>query len=127
MEIKSPKTVKKVQSLTGKMAALNRFVSRALDKYLPFFKVLKKAFQWTNECEEVLTKLKDYLTQPSLLRPSVTREKVHLYLAVSNTTVSSALIREDQVHASYLCQGSGPCRFTMFPCHPQIIVSLTCF
>ena len=44
MEVKSPKTVKEVQSLTGKVAALNRFISRVTDKCLPFFKVLNKAF-----------------------------------------------------------------------------------
>ena len=37
----SPKTVKEVQKLTGRIAALNRFVSRATDKCLPFFKTLK--------------------------------------------------------------------------------------
>ena len=51
IKVKSPKTVKEVQSLTGKVATLNRFVSRATDKCMPFFKVLKKAFQWTDECE----------------------------------------------------------------------------
>ena len=44
IEVKSPKTVKEVQSLTGKVAALNRFVSRATDKCMQFFKVLKRAF-----------------------------------------------------------------------------------
>ena len=37
----SPKTMKEVQKLTGRIAALNRFVSRATDKCLPFFKILK--------------------------------------------------------------------------------------
>lgn len=41
MEIKSPKTVKEVQSLTGKVAALNRFISWATDKSMSFFKFLK--------------------------------------------------------------------------------------
>ena len=44
IEIKSPKMVKELQSLTEKVTTLNRFVSRATDKCLPFFKVLKKAF-----------------------------------------------------------------------------------
>ena len=42
-----------------KVATLNRFVSKAMDKCMPFSKVLKKAFQWTNECEEALAKLKE--------------------------------------------------------------------
>ena len=40
----SPRTVKEVQKLTGRITALNRFVSRATDKCLPFFKTLKQAF-----------------------------------------------------------------------------------
>ena len=49
LEMSPPKTVKEVQSLTG-MTALNRFVSRSTDKCLPFFKTLRKAFQWMEEC-----------------------------------------------------------------------------
>ena len=44
IKVNSPKTVKEVQSLTGKVIALNRFVSKATDKCMSFFKVLKKAF-----------------------------------------------------------------------------------
>ena len=80
--------------MIGKVAALNRFVSRATNKCMPFFKVLKKAFQWNDECEEALAKLKEYLMKPPLLSPSVMGEKLFLYLAVPNTAVSSALIRE---------------------------------
>ena len=47
----SPRTIKEVQKLTGRIAALNRFVSRVTDKCLPFFKTLKRAFSWTDECE----------------------------------------------------------------------------
>ena len=45
------KNAKVVQSLTRRVATLNRFVSKATDKYLPFFKVLRKAFEWTDECQ----------------------------------------------------------------------------
>ncbi|GMP41408.1 hypothetical protein CsSME_00011521 [Camellia sinensis var. sinensis] len=41
VEMQSPRTVKEVQRLTGRVAALNRFISRATDKCLPFFKVLR--------------------------------------------------------------------------------------
>ena len=82
MGVKFPKTVKEVHSLVGKVAALNKFVSRATDKCLPFFKILKKAFQWVDECEEALSKLKEYLTQSPFLSPSITRERLQLYLVV---------------------------------------------
>ena len=44
------RNIKEVQSLTERVAALNRFVFKATDKCLPFFKVLKKAFEWMDEC-----------------------------------------------------------------------------
>ena len=49
MELAPPKTVKEVQSLNGKIAALNRFVSQVTDKCLPFFRTLKKSFEWMDE------------------------------------------------------------------------------
>ena len=51
MEMTPPRNVKEVQSLNGKVAALNRFMSRATDKCLPFFHTLKKSFEWTAECQ----------------------------------------------------------------------------
>ena len=50
MEMAPPRNVKEMQSLNGKIVALNRFVSRATDKCLPFFRTLKKSFKWTAEC-----------------------------------------------------------------------------
>uniref|UniRef100_A0A2N9F0D0 Integrase catalytic domain-containing protein n=1 Tax=Fagus sylvatica TaxID=28930 RepID=A0A2N9F0D0_FAGSY len=65
LEMTPPRTVKEFQSLTGRVAALNRFVSRM------------------------------YLTSPPLLSPSQQGETFSLYLAVSPIAVSSALIREE--------------------------------
>ena len=50
MELEPPRTVKEVQRLNGKIAVLNRFVSKATDNYLPFFCTLRKSFEWTDEC-----------------------------------------------------------------------------
>ena len=69
IKVQSPKTVKEVQTLTGKVETLNRFISMATNKCMPFFKVLKKTFQWIDECEEALAKLKEYLMKPPLLSP----------------------------------------------------------
>ena len=84
-----------MQSLTGRVAALNRFVSKVTDKCLPFFKTLKKAFAWTDECEVAFQELKHYLSNPPLLSPSKEGEDLFLYLAVSVTAVSAALIKEE--------------------------------
>ena len=90
----SPKIVKEVQELTGRIAALNRFVFKATDKCLPFFKTLKQAFAWTNECEAAFQELKHYLSNSPLLSPSKEGENLYLYLAVSTTAVSTTLVRE---------------------------------
>ena len=41
LEMTLPKIVKEVQKLTRRIVALNRFVSKATDKCLPFFKTMK--------------------------------------------------------------------------------------
>ena len=91
----SPRTVKEVQKLTGRIAALNRFVSRAMNKCLPFFKTLKQTFAWTDECEAAFQELKRYLRNPPLSSSSKEGENLYLYLEVSTTTVSVTLIREE--------------------------------
>ena len=79
MELAPPKTVKEVQSLNGKIAALNRFVSRAMDKCLPFFRTLKRPFEWTDECQQAFKNLKVYLSSPPLLSPSRLGKELYLY------------------------------------------------
>ena len=64
LDMPSPSNTKEVQRLTGRIADLSRFVSRASDKCQPFFQVLKKAFQWDTKCEEAFTALKTYLSSP---------------------------------------------------------------
>ena len=50
LDMKPSQNVKEVQSLTGRVAALNKFVSKATDKCLPFFRILRKAFEWKDDC-----------------------------------------------------------------------------
>ena len=96
MEMVPQKNVKEVQSLNGKIAVLNRFVSRATDKCLPFFQTLKRSFEWTSECQRAFEELKAYLSSPLLLSPSQPGEELFLCLAVSPAAVSAALIREEE-------------------------------
>lgn len=67
LEMQPPRTTKQLQQLAGRIAALNRFISRSTDKCLPFFKILKKAFVWDSKCEEAFGNLKEYLMNPHLL------------------------------------------------------------
>ena len=88
-------SVKEVQKLTGRIVALNMIVSKAMDKCLPFFKTLKQAFSWIDECEKAFQELKHYLSNPPLLSSSKKGKNLYLYLAVSITVVSTALIQEE--------------------------------
>ena len=44
LDMLPPSNIKDIQRLTGRIAALSRFVCKASDKCQPFFQVLKKAF-----------------------------------------------------------------------------------
>ena len=81
--------------MNGKIATLNRFVSRVTDKCLPFFSTLKRSFEWTDECQQAFENLKVYLSSPPLLSPSRPGEELYLYLVVSQAAVNATLIREE--------------------------------
>ena len=83
MELGPPRTVKEMRSLNDKIAALNRFVSNATNKYLPFFCILRKSFERTDEYQKAFKDLKKYLSSPPLLSPSRPGEELYLYIAVS--------------------------------------------
>ena len=78
IEMTLPRNINEVQSLNGKVAALNRFVLKATDKCLPFFHTLKKSFEWTDECQQAFEQLKAYLSAPPLLSPSQSGEELFL-------------------------------------------------
>ena len=105
LDMPSPSGIKEVQRLTGRIAALSRFVSRASDKCQPFFQVLKKAFQWDTKYEEAFTALKTYLSSPPILVSPIEGELLTLYLAVSDFSTSAALVRDKErvQHPVYYC------------------------
>ena len=105
LDMPSLSGIKEVQRLTGKIAALSRFVSRASDKCQPFFQVLKKAFQWDTKCEEAFSALKTYLSSPPILVSPAEGELLTLYLAVSDFSTSAVLVRDKErvQHPVYYC------------------------
>ncbi|XP_022874131.1 uncharacterized protein LOC111392952 [Olea europaea var. sylvestris] len=91
-----PRTKKEVQKLMGRVAALNRFMSRAADRSFPFFKVLRgsQSFEWNEECEKAFQELKQTLTSLPILTKSEPGDTLLLYLAVSQNAVSGVLVKE---------------------------------
>jgi ribonuclease HI len=102
MRMEAPLSQKKVQRLTGCMAALSRFISRLGEKGLPFYKLLKKVdkFQWTTEVHEALDVLKKFLTTPPVLKPPCQAtpdqpaEDLLLYISCMTHVVSTTLVVE---------------------------------
>ena len=97
-DIQVPRTIKQVQSLNEKVAALSRFISRATDKCIPFFDVIKKGkrnFEWTSDCEEAFRTLVRHLESPTILWKPIDHEMLYVYLAVSRHAISTTLVREE--------------------------------
>jgi hypothetical protein len=106
MRMEAPRSQKKVQRLTGCMAALSRFISRLGEKGLPFYKLLKKVdkFQWTSEAQEALDALKKFLTTPPVLKPprrATPTQPAEDLLLYTTHVVSTALVveRAEEGHA----------------------------
>ncbi|KAL0391380.1 UNVERIFIED_CONTAM: Retrovirus-related Pol polyprotein from transposon opus [Sesamum latifolium] len=96
-DMNPPTTKKEVHKLTGRMAALSRFLSRGAERGLPFFKTLRKmdGFSWNEECQEAFDNLKEYLSKPSLLTKPRAGEKLCIYLSASEEAVSAVLVRTE--------------------------------
>ncbi|KAL0405652.1 UNVERIFIED_CONTAM: hypothetical protein Slati_3879100 [Sesamum latifolium] len=98
LDMKAPACVNEVQKLTGRIAALSRFISKSAEKSLPFFKTLRKTktFKWDASCQRAFEELKDYLVGlPLLVKPSP-GDTLYLYLSATLQAVSSVLIREEE-------------------------------
>jgi hypothetical protein len=102
VEMQDPVLVKDVQKLTGRVAALNRFIPRAAERSLPFFQVLRSAknFQWSETQKQAFQELKDYLSNMTKLCPPEPRLPLLLYVSASNLAVSAVLVQERMKKAS---------------------------
>ncbi|MCH80183.1 gag-pol polyprotein [Trifolium medium] len=69
IDMRSPTSVKKVQQLTGRIAALSKFLSCVGEKAFHIFATLKNGerFSWTDKCEEAFQQLKQFLASPPIL------------------------------------------------------------
>jgi dsDNA-binding SOS-regulon protein len=96
--MKAPTCIKDMQKLTGCMAALNRFISKLGQQEQPFFKLLKhqEKFMWTQEADQALAQLKDFLSKPPVLTAPRKKEQLLLYLAATTHVVSTAIVVEWQ-------------------------------
>nr|GEZ07396.1 reverse transcriptase domain-containing protein [Tanacetum cinerariifolium] len=94
LSLPSPKCLKDVQKLNGKLASLNRFLAKSATKSLPFFKTLKKCtkksdFHWTMEAEEAFKQIKQLIVELPMLTVPMEKEELIVYLAAAKEMVLS--------------------------------------
>ncbi|GJT78248.1 reverse transcriptase domain-containing protein [Tanacetum coccineum] len=88
-----------MQSLAGKLAALNHFLSRSADRSLPFFETLKYItkenkddYRWTKKAENAFQELKKMILDLPTLTTPLPKETLFIYLAASGEAFSAVLL-----------------------------------
>jgi ribonuclease HI len=98
LQMEPPNTKKGAQRLEGRLASLNRFISRSAERNLPFFEILKSAevFQWGSAQQMAFKELKQYLIDLTTLTSPSSGAPLLLYAAASHSAVSATLVQEKQ-------------------------------
>jgi hypothetical protein len=93
-----PNSKKGAQRLAGRLASLNRFISRSAERNLSFFEILKSAevFQWGSAQQKAFEELKQYLIELTTLTPPSSGTPLLLYVAASHSAISATLVQEKQ-------------------------------
>jgi hypothetical protein len=96
LRMEPPSTKKGAQRLVGRLASLNRFISRSAKRNFPFFEILKsaKVFQWGPAQQKAFEELKQYLIDLTTLTPPAPGAPLLLYVAASYSAVSATLVQE---------------------------------
>nr|GEV27660.1 hypothetical protein [Tanacetum cinerariifolium] len=99
LQLSSPRTIKEVQSLNGKLASLNRFISKSAEKSLPLFNTLTKCikksdFQWMPDAKQAFKQLNQYLAKLPMLVAPKPKEELIMYLSASHGAISVVLMTE---------------------------------
>jgi hypothetical protein len=94
--MRPPTLIKDVQKLAGSLAALSRFISRLVERALPFFRLLRKSgpFSWTEEEERAFQELKQHLVSLPILVAPEPGEPFYLYIAAASEAVGMVLVAE---------------------------------
>jgi hypothetical protein len=82
LQMEPPSTKKGAQRLAGRLASLNRFISRSAERNLPFFEIPKSAevLQWDSTQQKAFEELKQYLIDLTTLTPLSPGAPLLLYI-----------------------------------------------
>nr|GFA01118.1 reverse transcriptase domain-containing protein [Tanacetum cinerariifolium] len=103
LSLPSPKCLKDVQRLNGKLTCLNKFLAKSAEKSLPFFKTLKKRtkksnFQWNMEEESTFKQMKKLIAKLPTLTAPMEKEELIVYLAATREVVSAVLMTKKEAN-----------------------------
>jgi len=95
--MRTPTTLKEVQSLVERLISLSRFLPRLAGKIRPILKTLKNAdkFEWSNECQTAFEAVKTTVSSVPILQKPVPGSKLLLYIFVSKSATSAALVQQE--------------------------------
>ncbi|XP_073313462.1 uncharacterized protein [Primulina huaijiensis] len=105
MDMSSPRSVRDVQKLTGRIAALSRFISRSAHLSYPFFQVLRKAqkFGWDDKCEQSFQDMKKHLAElPVLVKPKPGKNYGSIFLLLSMLLVRCLSWKKGSTRSQYI-------------------------
>lgn len=88
--------MKEVQCLVGRLIALSRFIPRLAEREKSIIIVMRKnsSSKWYSSCEEAFGEVKKILANPPIMGKWDGGSELQLYLAVTDTTVSTTLTQE---------------------------------
>ncbi|XP_014522940.1 uncharacterized protein LOC106779360 [Vigna radiata var. radiata] len=97
LEMRSPNSLKEIQCLVGRLTSLSRFIPKLAEKIKPILKLMRKNTPegWNEECEEAFKGVKEILTVPHVMGRPDLGHALHIFLAVTDTAISAALIQEE--------------------------------
>jgi hypothetical protein len=97
LNMKVPKNIKDIQKLIGRLAALNKFISKSAERSLPIFQALKgtkRDFAWGPSQQHAFKEIKSYLSKPNTLTTQTLGAELLLYVSAIESAV---LVEEHEI------------------------------
>jgi hypothetical protein len=96
MDMQPSQSAKDIQRLTGRLVALNKFISRFAERSLPFLKTPRgaKNYVWGPEQATAFDSIKAYLSEMITVTSLKPASSLLLYVAASHQAVSASLVLE---------------------------------
>jgi len=99
--MQSPKILKELWGLHGRLAYIRRFIANLSGHCQPFTQLMKKgvSFVWDKACQKAFKDIKEYLTKPPVLVALTSGKPFLLYIRAMDHSLGALLAqRDDEGH-----------------------------